>query len=179
MTGRTHIAAGLLVASAATAFTGDLLSIGMFTAGCAYGSLVPDIDADYSLGKSYFLISTALFQLVKRIFRGTRFSKLFDHRWILHSLSIPAIILLLSLFMPVPWKNLCIGIFSGWMSHLILDYLNGGIRLMLPLSNRKFSFPIRFRNGGIFDISSRIVFTISYLLLFAVFSWKPVIPLPY
>lgn len=89
------------------------------------------------------------------------------HRGLLHSLLVPAAMLLA---LPVIGntngieKTFLIGMIAGNLSHLILDMLSGGVPLLIPFSVARIRV-CNFRTGGIMDKLWRLVmyFGIGYL----------------
>lgn len=131
MTYMTHIAGGIVVGGIAYAIlpTGGPLT---FMAGAALGSLIPDLDHPGTI-------------LNKRA-RSTSVLAGFGHRTLTHSLLFTFIVLGVCLLMGM-WQGLCMGLFWGCISHLILDSLNpSGVPWLWPYG-RKFSLA-KIRTGG-------------------------------
>lgn len=92
------------------------------------GSLLPDIDTPYSyLGSRFKLISIPIY-------------KIFGHRTITHSLLTWTILLLASPIFntgklsDMTYSNLCVSIYVGILSHLLLDTIStSGVCLLYPL----------------------------------------------
>lgn len=92
MTGKTHLTVGILTSVSLTALSlfpiepsHALILIG----GAAYGALLPDIDADYSIAKNKFLISSWIYRMLANLFNRNGRKTCFAHRGIMHSLFIP------------------------------------------------------------------------------------------
>ncbi|MBH7168784.1 metal-dependent hydrolase, partial [Clostridioides difficile] len=103
--------------------------------GSIAGSLFPDIDhPNSSLGSKCKLLSSLL-------------NSRFGHRGFIHSpiLLIASMLVLFLLINKVNinyqiyYISLIVGIFIGWISHLLLDFITvSGIPIFYPISNKKF-----------------------------------------
>ena len=92
------------------------------------GSLLPDIDTPYSyIGNRVKLISIPIY-------------KLFGHRTVTHSLLVWTVLLLASpiFYQGLIYGILCISLYGGIVSHLILDTISPiGVPLLYPVHNVK------------------------------------------
>lgn len=89
----------------------------------AIGSLLPDIDHQYSLMGRY-----------------NPFADIMKHRGFCHT--IPFVLLISIIFSFLPFRG-HFPLMFGLISHLVLDTLNpSGIMWLFPVSNKKFSFNI-------------------------------------
>lgn len=98
-----------------------------FFLGASIGSLLPDIDTPNSrIGKNIPIISF--------------FIKLFlKHRGLLHTPLCGIIFSILVGFLPVVGMYMGLGLFLGYMLHLVQDtFTQQGISWAFPISNRKF-----------------------------------------
>jgi len=148
MTGTTHYLGGILAGTALVACaTPDLTSVGGL--GLAAGavvvssisSLLPDIDHHNSRASKRFKILSLLYRLVSNIGKAFK-SEVFEHRGIMHTLFIPAILLVSCFFVKSEAVDymLFAGI-VGYLSHIILDGFNPtGVPLLAPFYNRKIRF---------------------------------------
>ncbi|QLK86561.1 metal-dependent hydrolase [Staphylococcus sp. 17KM0847] len=146
MTGKTHIAAGLCVGTAtALHYNLDIYSTAtcIFLAGIA--SIFPDICHTKSkIGRKFPIISW----LIKQFF---------GHRTLTHSLLFLFLIYMILHFIETPIYYM-ISIIYGMLSHVILDMLTPrGVRLLFPLPI-SIGFPIRFKTGGLLDVSLATAF---------------------
>lgn len=155
MTGKTHLAAGILASTTLITLlpapTEPIHAI-LLTIGAAYGALLPDIDADYSIAKNNFFISSRIYcQLAKFFNRGGRKS-CFVHRGIMHSLLIPSLYSIgFGFTKSLILKPLLLGIVVGLLSHLFLDLISSGEELLAPFTSKRFRLPLAFKTGGIMD----------------------------
>lgn len=156
---KTHVIGGLSAGviandwmihhtSSATDTAHILLLSSAFIAGSVLGSLLPDIDHRGSfIGRRAKIISTPL-------------SMVASHRGITHTPLLLMALLSIMLFVShsfltgfasVLFSYLSIGIGIGIASHILLDSLTkGGVPLLYPLSNKKFSF-LPLKTGGVFE----------------------------
>ena len=146
MTYITHVLGGVVVGGVAyTLFpVGGVLS---FMGGAILGSLIPDLDHPNA-----FLNKRAR---ARSVLTG------FGHRTLTHSLLFAFLVLGITLSMGV-YKSVCIGLFWGILSHLMLDSMNpSGVPWLFPY-NRKFSIA-RIRTGagaeyGVFFILAGMIY---------------------
>lgn len=148
MTGTTHKAAGVL---AALVIQQQLEIDGtdsfVLLAGAVFGSLMPDIDNVHSsIGKSFpvaeFLVHSCqkLIRILSYLFprkAGKKIRSCIGHRGLLHSLLLPALLLVPLLFWGKHRSILVYavsGMLIGILSHLLLDSLSGGVPLFMPVS---------------------------------------------
>lgn len=142
MTGKLHMSLGIYVGlSGALFLMPNIPSKAIFITGSTLGSLLPDIDIPSST------ISKAVPILPKFI------HSCFGHRGITHSpFCLLAIFLLLQKIDFWDWSHLLfMGIFVGYMMHLIQDFFTkGGIPLFFPITKKKYSFGF-FKSGSKID----------------------------
>lgn len=154
MTGKTHIALGILVGTSyAMKVTHDISTFAGVVGTTALFSLFPDIcHAGSKLGKRIWPISSMI-------------RLLFGHRTLTHSVIfvlLTSVILLLLDVQMLFVKCAVIGMFS----HLLLDMLTPrGVILFFPFS-KKIVFPVTFKTGGILDLSLATTFTLLTMYLF-------------
>ena len=161
MTGKTHLAAGILAATTYLSITrqAELANIAAAGLGAIYGALVPDIDAEYSIAKKYFKISSALYSGLSFISHKIRKNKSsFVHRGILHSFIIPAILggLLWITSSNSVLNCLILNTIMGLGTHLLLDFMSSGISFFAPFSMKRIRLFIRIPTNGIVDHFIRI-----------------------
>lgn len=189
MMAATHRLGGLAAGMMITNYIGwDSNNIVLSTAvmaGAFLGSLVPDIDnGRSSISRKFRLISymVTVFQAVarglanllparmERKLRGT-----VGHRGITHSLimcvALPGMLWLLSpmighlgLDVGGGYFWVVLSVMCGMLSHLFLDMLSGGVPLLCPFTNRRFTLA-HWKTGGIGEWAFRV----SVLLVFIVF----------
>lgn len=148
MFARTHIAFGVLI----FLFSIKYLSISnnvLFLCAIIFFCIFADIDYyDSVIGRK-----TKPFSYIINF--------IFQHRGILHSLFIPVILYFIFLFID---KDLAMGSFIGYSSHLLLDAVNhAGIMPFYPL----FKFKVKgfFKSGGIFDWFLFVIFVLMIILI--------------
>lgn len=121
MLGKTHLAGGLATAAGACLLAKPELGTGIiWVAGCAFGSLLPDIDHKSStLGQKVKPVSAVI---------GT----VAGHRNFFHWF-LPYLILAVILHFAAPQAdNIAFAVFLGVLSHLVLDALNPSGVPLLP-----------------------------------------------
>ena len=136
-----HIATGLTL-GITIAYNTNLSSPHylLCVAATTLGSLIPDIDTPYSyLGRRLKLISIPIY-------------KIFGHRTITHSLLTWTIILFASPIFnhsnisDITYSILCVSLYTGILSHLLLDTIStSGVCLLYPLFNIRFHLLPRLR----------------------------------
>lgn len=121
MIGKTHLAGGLATAAGACLLTKPELGTGMiWVAGCAFGSLLPDIDHK----------SSTLGQKVKPV--SSVIGAVAGHRNFFHWF-LPYLILAVVLHFAAPQAdNITFAVLLGVLSHLFLDALNPSGVPLLP-----------------------------------------------
>lgn len=165
MTGKTHMAIGIatgLVLSRGEPAQTQLV----FTLSCAIGALIPDLDHPKAkLNQNFLLIKNKFFSILLYLALTIGFVYLYitkenlifallaitaflismsTHRGFTHSilgyLLVTSIVRILSLDYNMP--NVYLGFASGYISHIIADFLTvKGIKLFYPIS-KHISFPI-------------------------------------
>ena len=132
MTGRTHLIFGIGIGLIGTAtcymLTGDFDAATSLCAGCAIGSLFPDLDIPDSTISKYIPIIPHII------------NKIFGHRNFFHSpIFLLILYLLLSYFFP-EYIFLIQGFSIGFMTHQLLDMFNkSGIPLFYPFTKKRFN----------------------------------------
>lgn len=157
MTGKTHFIGGLAVGFATSYvfnFDTTLVNLGLWYGACGLGGLLPDIDHQHApISKILFPISWAI-------------RKKWSHRTMTHSLIF---LFLIPLLLLVFTRNLYIimGIFTGILSHLIMDMLNPtGVPLFYPINKRKFRVA-KVRTGGAYEGATLGLFCLgAYIVAF-------------
>lgn len=146
---RTHILFGFLFGL----FALDFLKINnrfLFLIFVILGSVFVDIDSSESL----------LGSRIKPL--SWLINKIFGHRGLFHTIYIPLIIFLISIY--YGYINIGAGFSLGYLSHILIDCFNiNGIRLFRPISD----FRVRgfIRTGGFLE-------SIIFLILLIVGLWK-------
>lgn len=162
MTATSH-RIGALAATATTIYMCGNTSvpvIACYTAGAWIGSLFPDADIPYSkIGRRYLSILWPFYivQYLIHLFAPRSYvDKTFRHRGALHSPMIWICIFLVFNFIFSKWNTmipvfLLRGVMIGIISHLLLDYISGGIPLFLPFSTKKYKSMLYIRTGGMIE----------------------------
>ena len=137
----THTMLGVAALFGAATLQPKALPITAVTvAAASLGSLAPDLDHPSSwLGKRLFFISIPLFGAL-------------GHRGLTHSLLAGiGVTIGLGWYMQtehlVPW---ILAFLLGYISHLVGDWMTGGVPLFWP-SKRRFRAPFAIQTGGIFE----------------------------
>ncbi|KYG34159.1 metal-dependent hydrolase [Alkalihalobacillus trypoxylicola] len=141
MTGKTHLIAGVTMASTIAHYT-NYEPLALIISG-AVGSLLPDIcHGGSKIGRRFPLLSTII-------------NTLFGHRTFTHSLLFLFIIaFVMNRFVPV--EALTVGLLAGMISHLILDaFTRRGIRFFYPLK-LTVRFPLTIKTGSAIE---NLIFT--------------------
>ncbi|MGV3244519.1 metal-dependent hydrolase [Staphylococcus sp. 11261D007BR] len=163
MTGKTHSAAGILIGAVVSRyFDLDLFETVTTIVLSGVGSIFPDICHTQSkIGRHFRLLSLFI-------------KHMFGHRTLTHSLLFLAVIYFLLHILQTPLYYM-IGIICGMLSHIILDMLTPrGVKLFFPLPI-KVRFPLRFKTGGVVDISLASSFSIMTLIVLFESSMKHVV----
>lgn len=82
MTGKTYLAVGILASVSLTtlsSFPIEPSHVLILIGGAAYGALLPDIDADYSIAKNKFLISSWIYRILANLFNRNGRKTCFVH----------------------------------------------------------------------------------------------------
>lgn len=142
----THLMAGLLAgAGAVTWLKPQALGAAWVLGGALVGALLPDIDHPKSwLGRRLPFISVPL-------------AAVFGHRGITHSL-LAVVGVAWALYYALEQWNLgagwglaAAGVGVGYLSHLLGDFAtHGGVPWLWPFKQR-FSLPLTFKTGGVFE----------------------------
>lgn len=154
MTGKTHIALGVLIGTSYGMHAAhDISTFAGIVGTSALFSIVPDIcHAGSKLGKKIWPISTLI-------------SLIFGHRTLTHSVFFVLFASILLIMLNVNALYV-ISAVLGIISHLILDMLTPrGVTLFFPW-NKKIIFPLTFKTGGILDLSLATTFSILTMYLF-------------
>ncbi len=144
-----------------------------FLAASAIGGLVPDADTPYSTYGRKFLIVLWPFYLIRKIISllGHLFAPLEDvgkalgHRGMFHSPTLWTLLLgtvfgvmKISGVQNVYGYAALFGLFAGVMSHIFLDFISGGVPLLAPFSLKRYTPPVRFKTGSIFEVAFNLAF---------------------
>ncbi|MDD2546942.1 MAG: metal-dependent hydrolase [Burkholderiaceae bacterium] len=142
----THVVAGLFAGAQAVQFLHlNGMAAVWLLAGAAAGALLPDIDHPQSwLGRRIPWVSRPI-------------AAVFGHRGITHSLlAVVGVALALrhglaTWTLGAAWTWVAAGVAAGYLSHLGGDFAtHGGVPLLWPWK-RRFSLPLTFQTGGIFE----------------------------
>ncbi|WP_414044021.1 metal-dependent hydrolase [Macrococcus animalis] len=154
MTGKTHIALGVLIGTSYGMHAAlDISTFAGIVGTTALFSVVPDIcHAGSKLGRKIWPISTLI-------------ALIFGHRTLTHSMFFTLLSGLLLIILNVNVIYVVSAVL-GILSHLILDMLTPrGVTLFFPW-NKKIVFPVTFKTGGILDVSLATTFSILTMYLF-------------
>lgn len=166
MTGKTHMAAGLLAGQLLAIYAGGYPTIsaeyGAIVGVAALGSLLPDIDHRKSkISQSNIATKTA----------SVAVNMAFKHRGLTHTpffillayIGLTGLILLSGIG---PFYMLLNKAFAlGMISHIFLDMLNKeGIMPIYPISKKRFSLA-PLHTGGIVDILLTVVLTLANIVI--------------
>ncbi|GGB13291.1 metal-dependent hydrolase [Macrococcus hajekii] len=159
MTGKTHLAFGILVGTGyALKTTSDVGTSAVIIATTALFSLVPDIcHAGSKIGRHMKLLSKLI-------------SFFFGHRTLTHSFFFMALVAVLLTMLNIDFTYIVCAII-GIASHILLDMLTPrGVALFFPL-DFKVTSPINFKTGGIMDLSLATTFSLltAYLIYVEMF----------
>lgn len=177
MMGTTHRTGSIALACGIVALCpADKLTIApaaTFLVASAVGGLLPDADTPYSrYGRKFFIFIWPVYLLQKLVsLLGyivkplKNMSKALGHRGLLHSPTLWTILLgILSLalyfsgvydYMPYA---LIFGLYTGIISHVLLDFISGGVPMLAPFSLKRAHSPINFKTGSIFEWVFNIAF---------------------
>ncbi|MCE4950557.1 hypothetical protein BUZ46_09330 [Staphylococcus hominis] len=153
MTGKTHVAAGLLVgAMTVDHYHTDLFSTVTVICLAISGSLLPDICHTRSkIGRQFKILSLLV-------------STIFGHRTFTHSLLFLGMIGFLLILIQTPTYYL-VTIIGAMASHVILDMLTPrGVKLLYPIPVAV-KFPFTFKTGGFLDASLSTAFSIGAIYI--------------
>lgn len=155
MTGKTHFVGGLALGFATYHlfnFDTTLVNSALWFGACGLGALLPDIDHCHApISKVLFPISWVI-------------RKKWSHRTATHSLLFLIIATLLVL---VCTRNIYVimGIFTGVLSHLMMDMLNPtGVPLFYPFNKKKYRIA-KVRTGGDSEPTALMVFCLMMFTL--------------
>ncbi|MCU7557745.1 metal-dependent hydrolase [Macrococcus capreoli] len=154
MTGKTHIALGVLIGTSyGMSHAYDISSFAGILGTTALFSIVPDIcHAGSKLGKKIWPISTLI-------------ALIFGHRTLTHSIFFMAITSIILIILDVNPIYITCAIL-GILSHLLLDMLTPrGVTLFFPI-DKKVVFPFTFKTGGVIDMSLATTFSALTMYLF-------------
>lgn len=148
MTGKTHIACGVLIGTQfAISNAQNVSQFAAIIGTTTFFSIIPDIcHAGSKLGRKIWPIST----LIRLIF---------GHRTVTHSFLFMVLTSVLLYVLQVE-RIYIISANLGILSHLLLDMMTpSGVTLLFPWK-RKIRFPFKFKTGGIIDISLATTFSV-------------------
>ncbi|MCK4260626.1 MAG: metal-dependent hydrolase [Halanaerobiales bacterium] len=174
MMGKTHMMIGTSV-GVVTAMNCPI-EAGLIIIGCSiFGALIPDIDHPKSkLNQKILPINNKFFRVLIYLIIGFGFlyqstklnnrlsiilgvtliiTGLSHHRGFTHSLlgllCFSSVVYLIVMKYNIP--EMYIGFFMGYVSHLVADFMTmGGIKFFYPW-NKKLSFPLSIKTGGIME----------------------------
>ncbi|GBE55452.1 inner membrane protein YdjM [archaeon BMS3Bbin15] len=145
----THIAAAIIFYVITFRFLGLHLSLTL--AGVSLiASLLPDIDTPRS-------ISGRMFHPLSSILKAV-----FGHRGITHS--ILSLFLLTALLFKYSDIQFSISFFTGYSSHIILDMLGGGVRLLYPY-RKKYRLTGKRIKKGEEPVFAFLLFLLAFILI--------------
>lgn len=148
MTGKTHIACGVLIGAQFAILNAQNVSqFGAIIGTTTFFSIIPDIcHAGSKLGRKIWPISI----LIRLIF---------GHRTVTHSFLFMVLTSVLLYILKVERMYImCANL--GILSHLLLDMMTpSGVTLLFPWK-RKIRFPFKFKTGGIIDVSLATTFSV-------------------
>ncbi|WP_414047616.1 metal-dependent hydrolase [Macrococcus equi] len=154
MTGKTHIALGILIGTTyAMRVAHDISTFAGILGTSALFSIIPDIcHAGSKIGKKIWPLSTII-------------ALIFGHRTLTHSIFFILITGIALILLDVQTIYI-ISAVLGIISHLVLDMLTPrGVTLFFPIST-KIVFPFTFKTGGILDVSLATTFSVLTMYLF-------------
>ena len=155
MTGKTHFTASILTISSTCIVLNNPLHIALFAAGNFYGALVPDIDVNNSIGRHTFPLTSKVYDFFHFFLTMMGVDDtLFSHRGIMHSLFIPIIFFIAANKNTTIFSYFLSGLFIGYITHLILDFITSGkkgLALLSPIINYRFKLPIYIKTNGFFE----------------------------
>lgn len=154
MTGKTHIALGVLIGTSYGMNAAyDISSFAGIIGTTVLFSIVPDIcHAGSRLGKKIWPISSLI-------------ALIFGHRTLTHSIFFMLLTGILLIVLNVNTIYV-ISAILGVISHLLLDMLTPrGVTLFFPI-DKKIVFPFTFKTGGILDLSLATTFSVLTMYLF-------------
>lgn len=157
--------------SGATSDKDKMIATNLFAAGAMVGALLPDADTPQStLGRILFPIAWPIYLirwLIKTFYRSKYVDMILGHRGITHYPSFWMVLLIPLMIFSVPFtRMLCIGLFFGVLSHLILDYIAGGLRLLMPFSKKKYKTKWNIKTGGIAEAFISVIMLLIISLKF-------------
>lgn len=173
MTGITHRLAGITVGIVVIEglHVNDIKMQAVIIGGCILGSLLQDIDNPQSIISYKIPVVRSIFGLFQKMIRmfscllpnkqGNYIRSCIGHRGLTHSLFGAVVIMVISClitrFTIFSDKLFPMGLGIGLLSHIILDLFSGGVRLLLPFSNRNIKI-MKIRTGGVVEILICFVF---------------------
>lgn len=170
----THLVTGFLAGAGVVSFLHlNGLEAVLLLMGSTGGALLPDLDHPKSwLGRRLPFISVPI-------------AAVFGHRGITHSLlAVAGLALLLRHglaqwhLVSTWWGLAALGMVAGYLSHILGDFVtHGGVPLLWPVK-RRFSSPLTFLTGGVFERLLRVFLALgaAWILLdrFAPWAQDPV-----
>ena len=171
MTAYSH-RVGALAATATTTYLMGLtiekepLQMICLTVGALAGSLLPDADTPFSkIGRRYLIVLWPfyLFQFLVHLFLPrSGMDKTFGHRGMFHYplfwTALWGVVMCGTYHIPrnsitsqiLLW--LVIGLGIGVLSHLLLDFVSGGIPILGPILKRRQKPPMKIKTGGVMEV---------------------------
>ena len=147
-----------------------------------FGGILPDADTPQStIGRRYRIVLFPLYGIRKLIsFLGNFFkpfakiSKALGHRGLFHSPLIWTVIFAILRFFTYSAGDfiacLCSGLYFGILSHILLDYISGGVPLLAPFTMKRYKPPFKLKTGGMLEFFINLLFlavSVSMLIFYA------------
>ena len=149
----THLVTGFFVGAGVVSFLHlNGLEAALLLMGSTAGALLPDVDHPKSwLGRRIRFVSVPV-------------AAVFGHRGVTHSLlAVVGLAVLLRYglaqwhLVDTRWGLVAVGVAVGYLSHILGDFVtHGGVPLLWPIK-RRFSSPLTFLTGGIFERLLKVI----------------------
>lgn len=168
MTAYSHRVGALAAAATTTYLMGltiekEPIQIACLTLGALAGSLLPDADTPFSkIGRRYLVVLWPfyLLQFLIHLFMPrSNMDRTFGHRGLFHyPIFWSGLWVMIMLFverMQFPYRipSWCgVGMGIGILSHLILDFVSGGIPIFGPIIKRRQKPPMKIKTGGVMEV---------------------------
>ena len=177
MMGTTHRTGSIALACGVVALCPkdqiSLIPAATFVVASAIGGLFPDADTPYSTYGRRFMIILWPFYLIRKavsmlgclIKPLKNVGKALGHRGLFHSPLLWTVIfgLIFAIFKffgvnDAIAYSILFGGYTGIISHVLLDYISGGVPLLAPVKMKRYTPPIKFKTGGIFEVLFNVAF---------------------
>ncbi len=144
-----------------------------FLIASAIGGLFPDADTPYSTYGRRFFIFLWPFYLGRKIISWLgnyikplkNVGKALGHRGMFHSPVLWTLLLVFTfaMFWVFSVTNIiayaiALGFYTGAISHVLLDYISGGVPLLAPFSIKRYAPPVHFKTGSFFEVIFNLAF---------------------